>query len=154
MNRFLQEFHLFTSLQFLPKEFESDFGHVIKNIAEPTLQGSVKVTVHNRFVDCIDVRNITDWKLDSIPDLLLPKSYIRSNLCDWSLDQLQKIYLKLYPSFQSEDIELTLTFRKYTSVVYKGMKFSCTNKSVVYVSKPLYDLQQYSNFWIYTCAHT
>ena len=142
MNRFLQEFQLFTSLQFLPKAFESDFGDVIKNIAEPTLQGSVKVTVHNRFVDCIDVRNITDWKLDSIPDLLLPKSYIRSNLCEWSLAQLHNIYLKLYPSIQSEDIELTLTFRKYISVVYKGMKFSSTNKSAVYVTKPLYDLQQ------------
>ena len=28
MNRVLQEFQLFTSLQFLPKEFESDFGNV------------------------------------------------------------------------------------------------------------------------------
>ena len=80
-----------------------------------------------------------NWRLHSIPDLRLPKSYIRSNLCDWSLAWLQ---IKLYPNFRSEDIELTLTFRKYTSVVYKGMKFSGTSKSVVYVTKPLYDLQQ------------
>ena len=35
-----------------------------------------------------------------------------------------------------------MTFRKYTSLVYNGMKFSGTSKSFTYAAKPLYDLQQ------------
>ena len=138
MKRFVQEFRLFTSLQFLPKEFESDFGNALKTSIEPTLQGSLKVTIHNRFVDHVDLRKITDWSLPSNPDISLPKSYVRSNLDDWSLAQLQGIYLKLYPNLQPEDIELTLTFRKYASIVYKGMKFDTTNRSIVYATKHPY----------------
>ena len=61
MKRFIQEF--FTSLQILPKEFESEFGNALKTSIEPTLQGSLKVTIHNHFVDhnIIDLQTVTDW---------------------------------------------------------------------------------------------
>ena len=40
-NRFLQEFRLFCSLQFLPKEFESEFGDALKSSIEPALRESL-----------------------------------------------------------------------------------------------------------------
>jgi hypothetical protein len=146
MKRFVQEFRLFTSLQFLPKEFESEFGNALKTTIEPTLQGSLKVTIHNHFVDLVNLRTITDWSLPSITDISLPKSYVRSNLDDWSLAHLQGIYLKLYPNLQTEDIELTLTFRKYSSLIYKGMKLDNSNKSnIVYATQHPYQLQDDSS---------
>ena len=62
MKRFIQEF--FTSLQFLPKEFESEFGNALKTSIEPTLQGLLKVTIYNCFIDLhniIDLQTVTDW---------------------------------------------------------------------------------------------
>ena len=137
MKRFLHEFQLFTSVQFLPKEFESDFGDMIKASIEPTLQGSVKTTIHSHCADHVDPQQITDWSLGSTSDI---SAYVRSNLCDWSLNHLQGIYLKLYPNLKAEEIELTMTLRKYASIIYKGMKFHNTSKSIAYVTKPPYHM--------------
>ena len=44
--------------------FESEFGNALKTSIEPTLQGSLKVTIYNCFIDLyniIDLQTVTDW---------------------------------------------------------------------------------------------
>ena len=132
MQRFLQKCSLFTSFQFLPNEFESDFGHIFKSHFEPALQGSVKVTIHGDMITSVNPNDVQDWSISGITDISFPKSYSRSTLSESSLLELKCMYSLLYPSFRVTDMELNSTFHKYTSLTYHGLKFNTTRMPFAY----------------------
>ena len=66
--------------------------------------------MHNYLVDRVGLREITDWSVVSVPELSLPKSYLRLTYIMTG----RNFYLKLYPNLQSEDIEFTLIIQNTT----------------------------------------
>ena len=87
MQRFYREFHLFTSLnsQAMPEEFESDFGGVFKSLLDPSLKGSLQVTIRGEYIDRVNPQQVEDWSLAATSDSMsisFPSSYFRSCLND------------------------------------------------------------------------
>ncbi len=63
MKKFYRDFKLCsTSHSFLPSDFQSDFGELITAQIEPTLKGSLQVTIHGRNIDLVDPRTVQDWR--------------------------------------------------------------------------------------------
>ena len=63
MQKFVQESALYTSCQYLPEEFASDFSDIFSSHVEPALQGSLHATIHRSFHKRFDPRQLKDWTL-------------------------------------------------------------------------------------------
>lgn len=50
MQKFVQESALYTSCQYLPEEFASDFSDIFSSHTEPALQGSLHATIQGSFI--------------------------------------------------------------------------------------------------------
>ena len=117
MQRFIQECALYASCQYLPVEYESDFGALFASDIEPALQGSLQVTIHGKCVNRFDPRHVADWTLaalSDIEDISFPQSYLRSSLSISELSQLKHIYASLYPNMTLEDNSLNSVCKKYS----------------------------------------
>ena len=135
MQRFIQECALYTSFQNLPVEFESDFGALFTADVEPALQGSLRITIHDKYVKRFDPRHVEDWTLaalSEVDDISFPKSYIRFNLSNSILSQLKRIYSSLYPSLELEDDSLNSVCKRYDYLHYNGNRYK--GKSIMYVT--------------------
>lgn len=135
MKKFYKEFTLFSSSRFLPDEYQSDFGALMATHLQPTLKGSLHVTIHGKYADLMDPRLVQDWSLQaSSSQVVLPKSYVRSVLCESMQSQLQQTYTSLYPKIEADHININATVQKYSSIAIEGINFSSKVKLVVYVT--------------------
>ena len=131
MKRFLREFSLASPSSLSTEDFE-EFHELVSTKFEPHLEGSLKVTIHGRYVEQMNLTTIKDWSTLSInSELRLPTVYKRASLSDTSILQLQTIYSLLYPDFQLNDC-LNVTFRKYSSLTYRGTHLNSYIRPIVY----------------------
>ena len=86
MQRFIQESFLYANFNTLPKKYCEDFGGLFQKDMEPTLHGSLKVTVRGNTVR-FDPRTVDNWNLETLADISFPKSYFRFTLSDDRLSQ-------------------------------------------------------------------
>lgn len=136
MKRFLREFTLHSSLYYLPDDFQSDFSELVTCHLQSTQLGSLQMTMNGRFTDLINPGDISDWSVPEISStqLSFPKVYIRSLLCNFSQLQLKKVYSLLYPLRNQDDIDISIVFKKYDSVIYNGVKLSFKKNSIIYAT--------------------
>lgn len=132
MKRFYKEFGLYSCG--LPEEFQSDFSEIFMETMNPVLVGSLKTTIRGKVINRIHPQEVVNWScLDCFS---LPKSYIRSTLSSSSLQELNKVYSRLYPRRNQTSIGINSVYRKYQSVIYNGLNFNSKNNSIVYVTDP------------------
>ena len=134
MQRFLEEFSLFSNLNNLPNEFKSDFAELLEIQTEPNVRGSLLAnTIHSSYITIVEPSDVSDWSLASGVNVTFPNSFVRFRLHESLLSDLKDLYHIMYPSMQSKYIHYNEVCRKYNSICYGGVTFNCKKNCIVYL---------------------
>ena len=127
MQRFYNEFKLYTVSKNLPSREYPELQEIFDANIDPSLSGSLHATIADILLiqTRTELCSIQDWKISLFIDqLVFPSSYVCSSF-DSSLQQeLKNTYHLLYPSLVPSEINVNTTFKKYRSVVYKGINYN------------------------------
>lgn len=65
----------------MPQQLEPDFRETFASLLDPTLKGSLQVTIHGKYLKPVDPEQVSDWSLASasqLMDITFPKCYVCS----------------------------------------------------------------------------
>ena len=123
MQRFIQESFLYANFNALPIGYREDFLALFQRDMEPSLQGSLKVTVHGKTTVRFDPHSVENWSLETLADISFPKSYFRFVLSDDRLSQVKHLYSSLYPSLPLQNVSFNTTCKKFLTLTFNGMRY-------------------------------
>ena len=138
MQRFFNEFKLYTAFKDLPRETYPELQEIFKANVDPSLSESLHNTTNDVLLTQSDLHLISDWRSSLLIDceqLVFPPSYVCSSF-DYSLQlELKKTYALLYPNLVPAEISVNVTFKKYRSVEYKGINYNSKKRLIVYATQ-------------------
>ena len=120
MQRFIREFTL--SSFCLPESFQADFNSILQSISTPVVQGSLKSTLHGVDYQQGSLQDLKDWSCNTI-EVKKPNSYHLSVFSQHQINEINSLFLTLYPHIPSDKISINSTFRKYSTLQYKGDRY-------------------------------